>query len=248
MDSKQLYLQLVKDCLIDNIYPHPADRTRSAYDKEYGRYWPTQAMTMAGQHRMNNVEYCVETTIRENIPGDFIECGVWRGGLTILMRAVLAALGVSDRLVWVADSFDGCPPKDLEKWPKDESRVDFSNMRELAISLAEVRENFRRFRLLDNQVKFLPGFFEETMPDNPVGPLAVLRLDGDMYSSTYVCLEHLYPKLSVGGFCILDDVGALRQATDAMNDYRQRHNIETEITWIESRATDQRWGVYWRKE
>jgi O-methyltransferase len=70
-----------------------------------------------------------------------------------------------------------------------------------------------------------------------------------MYGSTFVCLEYMYPKLAVGGYCTIDDYGATRMATDAVNDYREQMEIEEPINWIETESTDmQRWGVFWRKE
>lgn len=243
-----LYLNLIKDCLVDNIYPHEKDKKHTAYDKYYGRYWPAQAHTMAGVPRLENVEFCVKSVIEDDIPGDLIECGVWRGGIAILMQAILKAYGQTNRRVFVADSFEGLPEADLENWPKDKSNIDFSKIPELAISLTEVKNNFKKYRLLDDNVIFHKGFFEDTIADIAAEQLAVLRLDGDMYSSTYVCLEHLYPKLARGGYCIIDDYGALRQATDATNDYKLKYGIDEQIIKIEVKANDsQQWGVFWRK-
>ena len=88
-----------------------------AYKKPYnpelrsiGRDWPARADSMIGLARMDNIQHCVEAVLRDDIPGDLIETGVWRGGGTIFMRGFLAAHDITDRLVWVADSFDGIPP------------------------------------------------------------------------------------------------------------------------------------------
>ncbi len=99
---------------------------------------------------------------------------------------------------------------------------------------------FQAYGLLDDQVVFLEGFFEDTIPTAPVEQLAVLRLDGDMYQSTIECMTHLYPKLSPGGFCIVDDYG-LEGCAKAVDDYRAEHGIETPMERID-------WtGVFWRK-
>jgi O-methyltransferase len=104
-----------------------------------------------------------------------------------------------------------------------------------------VESHFERYGLLDNKVVFLKGWFRDTLPSAPIEKLAVLRLDGDMYGSTIDALTNLYPKLSKGGFCIVDDY-ALDGCRRAVDEYRTEHGIDAEM-----RAID--WtGRYWRKE
>ena len=169
-----------------------------------------------------------------------METGVWRGGATIFMRAILAAYDDPTRVVWVADSFAGLPPPDAAAYPADANdRLHLETP--LAISLAEVRENFARYGLLDDRVRFVQGWFRDTLPDCPVDRLALLRLDGDMYESTIVALDALYPKLSIGGYLIVDDYGAIPACKQAVEDYRSRNGICDEIHTID-------WtGVYWKR-
>jgi O-methyltransferase len=177
--------------------------------------------------------------IRRGVPGDLIETGVWRGGATIFMRAVLAAYGDTGRSVWVADSFRGLP-KPSGKYEADRHDA-FWRFSELAVSADEVRANFARYRLLDDRVRFLEGFFSDTLAEAPIEQLAVARLDGDMYESTIVALEALYPKLSPGGYLIVDDYGAVGACSQAVDDYRRDHQITeplVEIDWS---------GVYWQR-
>ena len=104
-----------------------------------------------------------------------------------------------------------------------------------------MKTNFARYRLLDDQVVFVKGFFSDTLPKLDAGPFALVRLDGDMYESTFVALEHLYPKLSPGGFLIVDDYGAVGQCEQAVHDYRKREGIDAAIEPVD-------WtGVFWRK-
>lgn len=166
-------------------------------ERRDGENWPYYAETMMGLTRLNHLQQCVETVIRESIPGDLIETGVWRGGGCILMRGVLAAHGVSDRKVFVADSFKGFPPPEATPDAGNDAFPPY-----LAVSEEQVQENFRRYSLLDEQVVFLRGWFKDTLPTAPIRHLAILRLDGDMYGSTMDALTALYPKLSPGGFCI----------------------------------------------
>jgi O-methyltransferase/8-demethyl-8-(2,3-dimethoxy-alpha-L-rhamnosyl)tetracenomycin-C 4'-O-methyltransferase len=195
---------------------------------------------MVGVQRMTHLAELVVQTLADGVPGDFIETGVWRGGCCILMRGVLPAHGVTDRRVYVADSFSGLPPPNSAAFPKDDG-LDLSGFTELAISLEEVRDNFSRYGLLDEQVVFVKGWFSETLMALEAGPFALIRLDGDLYESTYVALEALYPKLSPGGFVIIDDFNAIQQCKDAVMDYRARFGIETPLRkgdWSE---------VWWRK-
>lgn len=154
------------------------------------------------------------------------------------MRGILRAYNIHDRKVWVADSFAGLPAADLERYPVDQG-WDKLNL-PLAVSMEEVKANFARYQLLDDQVCFLPGWFRDTLPSAPIEQLAVLRLDGDLYESTLDALTHLYPKLAVGGFAIIDDynLGTCRQAVD---DYRAAYNITDPIQGIDG------WGVFWRR-
>jgi O-methyltransferase len=205
----------------------------------HGGGWPVSAETMLGTARLDNIEQCVRTVVADGVPGDLIETGVWRGGGSILMRAVLAAYGDTTRRVWVADSFQGLPRPDPAKFPADtgDSHWRYS---ELAVDVDEVRANFARYGLLDDQVRFLVGWFADTLRTAPIDRLAVLRLDGDMYGSTMDALEPLYPKLSPGGFVIVDDY-ALAGCRRAVDDFRRANNIDEELVRID------RWAVMWRK-
>jgi len=203
-----------------------------------GRDWPTHAETMIGLRRLDNIELCIDSILRDSIPGDFIETGVWRGGAAIFMRGVLAARGIDDRTVWLADSFAGLPPPDAS-YPADAGDRHHT-IAELAIALDVVQRNFARYGLLDEQVKFLKGWFKDTLPAAPIERLALLRLDGDMYQSTMDALVPLYPKLSRGGYVIVDD-WMLEPCRRAVEDYRRQHAIEDTILDIDG------WGVYWRK-
>ena len=212
----------------------------SAFDRSNGYDWPAQADTMIGINRLSNIEWCMLEALRDNIPGDFIETGVWRGGATIFMRAVLKEYGITDRCVWLADSFAGLPQPDAERYPADKGNY-LHGLKILTASLEEVKRNFRKYDLLDDQVRFLPGWFEEALPAAPIEQLAVLRLDGDMYSSTIQALDALYPKLSAGGFVIIDDYNAFPNCKKAVEDYRAEHGITDAIVEIDREA------VFWKK-
>lgn len=243
---QKLYLSLLKQCVTRYIFDDssidrkhlgkPLDRVVRAE----GRDWPAEAETMIGLRRLDNLEDCITDVLRRDVPGDLIETGVWRGGATIFMRAVLKAYGDADRVVWAADSFEGLPPPDPATYPADEGDKHWQKS-QLAVSLDDVRDNFARYGLLDDRVRFLVGWFRDTLPDAPIERLSILRLDGDMYESTIVALRALYPKLSAGGYVIVDDYGAVKGCRAAVEDFRSECGITDalhEIDWS---------GVFWQR-
>lgn len=209
--------------------------------RQVGKDWPSEAETMIGVERLENLHACLEEVIRNKIPGDLIETGVWRGGATIFMRGALKAYGIADKTVWVADSFQGLPKPDAEKYPADRGDKHWTHP-ELTVGVDEVRANFARYGLLDDQVKFLVGWFRDTLPTAPIRELALIRLDGDMYESTMDGLRNLYPKLAIGGYIIIDDYGCVKACKQAVADFRAEQGIEEPIRTID-------WtGVYWKRE
>jgi len=156
------------------------------------------------------------------------------------MKAMLKAYAATDRRVFVADSFEGLPKPDEEKYPLDKGDIHHTEIF-LAVSEESVKESFKEYGLLDDNVVSLKGWFKDTMPDAPIEKLAVLRIDGDMYESTLDAITSLYPKLSEGGFCIIDDYVHL-PCKAAVDGYRKQHHITSpikNIDWI---------GVYWQKQ
>ncbi len=127
--------------------------------RDLGLDWPTDAETMVGRMRLHHLRNCVEEVLRRDVPGDLIETGVWRGGASILMKGVLAAAGNDTRRVYVADSFRGLPAPD----PRNaaDAGFDLHEFDELAVGVQAVRANFERYGLLDDNVKFLVGWFTE---------------------------------------------------------------------------------------
>lgn len=251
--AQNMYLELLKKTVTGRIIE---DRPKYAfwhkswtgwllpdqYDaerREAGKDVPSAAHTMIGGRRLDNVHECMESVLRDGVPGDFIETGVWRGGTTIFMRGVLKAHGIHDRKVWVADSFEGLPKPDAKRYPADRFlRFDWFSY--YAVSESQVRDNFAKYGLLDEQVCFLKGWFRDTLAHAPIDKLAVIRMDGDLYESTMDALTHLYPKLSDGGYLIIDDyiIPACRKA---VHDFRDAHGITEPIIDIDGV------GSYWRR-
>lgn len=238
--TNELYLNLIKKCLINSIYedkPYIGNFNLELREKGYDG--PQIAHTMIGLVGLNNIQFCIEDILKNNIPGDFIETGVHRGGATIFMRAMLKAYNIINRIVWVADSFEGLPKINEEKYPEDKQLENLHYVEQLKVSLDIVKNNFKKYDLLDNQVKFLKGWFKDSLPKAPIQKLALLRLDGDYYESTMDALTSLYPKLAVGGYVIVDDYH-LTPCVSAIRDYRNLHDINDKIEKADHRA-------YWKK-
>ncbi len=255
-EAHDLYLDLMKRCLINWIYGSkeltsiarigrlrimreaPMNPDMRARGKDVRR--SSIAHTLIGLKRLDNIKSCVKDIIVNKVPGDLIETGVWRGGAAIFMRAALKAYGAKDRIVWLADSFEGFPEPEARQYPQDK-KITFPCADELAVSLEEVKNNIAAYGLLDDQVRFLKGFFKDTLPQAPIEKLALIRLDGDLYESTIQALESLYPKLSAGGYVIIDDFNTYTVCRQAVFDYRSAHAIEDPIIEIDEDA------VYWKR-
>jgi O-methyltransferase len=195
------------------------------------------AETMLGTRQLDHMQRCIVDVIDRAVPGDVVEAGVWRGGMAIFMRAVLVAYTCTDKKVWVADSFAGLPEIDRKR-----ESSEWWQAGDMAVSLETVRNNFARYGLLDDQVAFIKGFFDQTLPTAPIRQLSILRVDADLYQSTLDVLRNLYPALSVGGYAIFDDYQNLSDCRRAIDEFRRDQAITEEIQRIDSRA------VYWQKQ
>lgn len=242
---RSLFLDMIGDSLVGRLNRDPPlpsgdiDYYDEAY-RENGWDWPSGAPSMIGAKRMRNLRRECERVLNDRVPGDFMETGVWRGGASIMMRAVLAAYGVKNRRVIGADSFSGlpAPSKDVSA---DADHV-LRDRPEFSVSLEEVRATFARYNLLDDQVVFLKGLFKDTLPVAPVESLAVLRLDGDMYESTMDGLVNLYDKVSAGGSVIVDDYYLFEAQRAAVEEFRALNHITDAIQKIDD------FGGYWVKQ
>ena len=247
----KLYLDLLKKSLTNTIFnqePLVGQDSDFQFIREFGQHYiDGPAISMLPLARFDNLQFCIEDVMANEIPGDLIETGVWRGGATIFMRAVLRAHGVTDRQVWVADSFEGLPEPDATKFPLEAKAHNGPVMtkifQHLAASLEDVQQNFRAYEQLDDKVRFLKGWFKDTLPTAPIGALAVMRLDGDYYESTMDALVNLYDKLSVGGYVIIDDYGETQwtYCAKAVDDFRRDRGIEDPLIRVDPAC------FYWQR-
>jgi hypothetical protein len=245
-----LYLDLLKRSLTNTIFQNEPDID----DDEFRftmqcatHYVNSDAVSMIALARFDNIRNCIENILRNGVPGDLIEAGVWRGGASIFMRAMLKAYGVTDRIVWAADSFEGLPVPDPSQFPLEAKAQSGPVMqklyRNLAAGLDEVKRNFAAYGLLDDQVKFLKGWFRDTLPTAPIGALSLIRLDGDFYESTRDGLNSLYDRLSIFGYVIIDDYGqdSWTYCRKAVDEFRSERHIEAPLITVDSTCS------YWQR-
>lgn len=236
--AQELYLDLLMRTICGlTVFGSACHRGRRALGLEEPTEDPAP-MSMIGLVRLGNVKDLVERVLAEGVPGDLIECGVWRGGAAMLMKGVLSAHQVFDRQVWLADSFAGLPIPHADLQPTDVRGESWAG--QLAVPLEQVERNFEAYGLLDPCVRFLPGWLRDTLPGAPIQQLALIRLDGDLYETTWDALTHLYPRLSAGGYVIVDDY-CLDSCRLAVDDYRRAMGIEEELQPIDWNA------IWWRK-
>lgn len=205
----------------------------------YGCDWPLHSPSMIGVKNMKILKDFVLDTIAREVPGDFIETGVWRGGACILVAYIYKILKI-DKKVFVCDSFEGLPPPD-PKYIQDSNDIHHT-IPFLKISLEEVKQHFANFNVLNDNVVFVKGWFKDTLHVINNDKFSILRLDGDMYGSTIESLDALYHKLSLGGYCIVDDYG-LEGCSLAIHDFRNKHTITEEIIITDESSKT----AYWKK-
>ena len=261
---RKMYLDLIQKVIINEIYQDPplkrsyfskiltklgiytrhyTSKTFSKNKRVSGLDWPSVAHSMIGNKRMSNLRSLLEDVIENNVEGDFIETGVWRGGACIYAKAIIDSYGVTDRTVWVADSFAGLPEPDVKKYKLDKGDLHYKEAA-LSVSRDQVEDNFRSYGQLDENVKFLEGWFKDTLPSAPIQKVAVLRLDGDMYESTMDALLSLYEKVTPNGYVIVDDYHAVEGCKKAIHDYLDANckNEKVEIKEIDGT------GVFWKRQ
>lgn len=191
--------------------------------------------TMIPALRISNL-----TRLCLNAPqGSFVECGIWRGGCLAVMASLAAAEG-KGRKVYGFDSFEGLPELTTEDEGHGEQFVGLCDA-----TMHDVQETFRTWGVPMDDTTLVPGWFKDTVPEAApdMGPIAVLRLDGDWYESTMTCLEHLYPKVVRGGTIIIDDYTTWKGCTKAVDEYRGLHNIDAKMV-----ETDPIGEIWWTKE
>lgn len=191
--------------------------------------------TLTSGDRVASLCTSVDYIVEHDIPGSFVECGLWRGGSLMAVLLRLRQLGITDRDVYGFDTFEGQP----DPTPED---VDFGGRAEAANNTlgARIVDNLTHFDEVSREEVFsvlastgypqerihlVQGLVENTIPESAPGTVALLRLDTDYYDSTRHELEHLYPRIPVGGVLIIDDYGHFKGSRKAVDEYLAGHRI-----------------------
>ncbi len=174
--------------------------------------------TQTSRERITTLADAVGYIVRGNVPGDLVECGVWRGGSSMAIAMTLLDLGSSHRGLWLYDTFTRMPP--AGEWDRDHLGEVMSREHPWpSASVEEVRAAVASTGYPHDNVRYVPGMVEQTIPEAAPDRIALLRLDTDWYSSTRHELEHLYPRLEPGGVLIIDDYGHFAGARKAVDEY-----------------------------
>ena len=191
--------------------------------------------TLTGPERIAALVEAVRYLVRTEVPGDLVECGVWRGGSILAVLRTLLALGVTDRDVWLYDTFTHMPrggTRDVDLFGVSaatyHARLDAGEPLDPAYSYLPKEEVVRLLHETGyppERLHLVQGLVEETIPAQAPDRIALLRLDTDYYASTLHELEHLYPRVSGRGVVIVDDYGHWRGSKEAVDEYLARHRL-----------------------
>lgn len=205
-------------------------------------FWKVCLHAQQNYASLSNVYDLTELIENNRLPGAIVECGVWRGGCAAVMAAV-AAKARSHRRIWLFDSFEGMPEASSEDIGEDAQCLS-GNLRSGRLvpigtnvaSIDEVRNLlFNTLRLEENNVTIVRGWFQNTVPEyqSRIGPIAILRIDGDWYESTRVCIENLYDNVVDGGYVIIDDYGFFPGCKKAVDEFVERRALKARLTAID---------------
>jgi O-methyltransferase len=185
-------------------------------------------LTMTSPERIVSLAQAVTYVVENRIPGAFVECGVWRGGSMMVAAYILLSLGVTDRELYLFDTFEGmAPPGTLDVAYSGKLAADIlartprkeGDSYWCIASIEDVRTNLLSTRYPAERIHLVKGRVEDTVPAAAPAAIALLRLDTDWYESTEHDLRHLYPRLARGGVTIIDDYGHWKGAKQAVDDF-----------------------------
>lgn len=207
--------------------PTTATWTTLPFDAQTEILWErVRLRTMTSIERIDALRASVEYVVKNTVPGDFVECGVWRGGSMIAIALTLQRIGAQRRL-WLYDTFSGMPPPgrdDFDFRGRSAQELMAQENPETSYiwaksSLDDVKLGLRETGYAEDAIEFVVGPVESTLPNRAPEKIALLRLDTDWFESTYCELVHLWPRLVDGGVLIIDDYGDWAGAKKAADSY-----------------------------
>jgi O-methyltransferase len=194
-----------------------------------------QPFTMTTPERIYAIVQAAEHITKHDIPGDIVECGVWRGGSMMAAAHTLVRMNAAQRTLWLFDTFEGMTaPTNKDRDFRAATAAEYLEKnapekqasRHWAISsLSEVKQNLEATRYPEALIRYIQGKVEDTIPQSIPQAIAILRLDTNWYESTKHELEHLFPRISTGGILILNDYGHWAGAKEAVDEYISKHKL-----------------------
>jgi len=192
-----------------------------------GIYQLAKPYTMTSLERMYGLYQAVKYVVAAEIPGELVECGVWKGGSAMVVAATLAALGKTQSELWLYDTYSGMTVPDERDLQYDgvsaHERLKMANMRDFGqmahVGVEEVRANLAKTGYPMEKIHFVQGDVLETIPGRAPARISLLRLDTDWYKSTAHERAHLYPRLARGGVLLIDDYGHWKGSRQAVDEY-----------------------------
>jgi hypothetical protein len=222
----------------------PNEKTYPNVEPAFWKYYRLcKPFTMTTPERLYALYNSVKYVLNNNIPGDFVECGVWKGGNPVMMATMLMEAGVTDRKIYLYDTYEGMsePTANDTNFKGNDARqlLDNSDKADQASvwcfsQLDEVKQNLRKTGYPEQNLVFVKGKVEDTMPSTLPGAIALLRLDTDWYESTLHELWHLFPLLSSRGVLIIDDYGYWEGCRKATDQYFREQGIPILLQRIDS--------------
>lgn len=189
--------------------------------------------TMTSPENLYYVHNAIKYIVKNNIHGSMVECGVWKGGNVMMIALTLMKLGIKDRKIYLFDTFEGMsePTDEDIDFTKNDAKVIWKKSQkedhnEFCYSpIEEVKQNVYSTGYPKENLIFVKGKVEDTIPGTLPDAISMLRLDTDWYESTYHELTHLFPLLAERGFLIIDDYGHWEGARKAVDQYFQENKV-----------------------
>lgn len=202
-----------------------------------------QPYTMTSLERIYALCHAVRYVVKNGIPGDMVECGVWRGGSMMAVAYTLMAMGDTTRNLYLFDTYEGMTEpseKDINrngrparlKWQTRQTQNGINHW--CYASLEDVKQNMSLTGYPAERIHYVKGKVEETLPHPDIETIAVLRLDTDWYESTRAEMVHLFPRLTPGGILLLDDYGNWQGARQAVDEYLEENRVKLYLSRIDS--------------
>lgn len=204
-------------------------------------YEAAKPYTMTSLERMYGLYKAIEYLHQAKIPGDIVECGVWKGGSSMVSALSLLSFGDPSRRIWLYDTFEGMPPPGKDDIQYDDLSADERARRQNITDWStianagtdEVRRNLALTAYPTEKLRLVKGRVEQTIPGEIPDQIALLRLDTDWYESTRHEMQHLFPRLATGGILLIDDYGHWKGSRKAVDEYLGAKNIHIMLTRLD---------------